>query len=254
MLDFLKKPKQKAQDILTEVISETITSEEIHNDFNNRIIEEEKILLDNKSSMENSEFNLDKIERLKKLGFTSNNSVVKEDNRKSQLEVIEKDLSIINHYKKKYPLYKFIKEDGVKSICEKYGLILGKISSFTGVVPNKNLEEMENFNKDNIKEDMCYYEMYRLGMIRTKPKQISYEQYKKYRIDDYSYSVDDQFQICAPPKDFKLDHNEEIDDFKIVTKKIEDPIVLFPVRDGYLIVTAWGEEASDPEVINEIYN
>ena len=35
---------------------------------------------------------------------------------------------------------------------------------------------------------------------------------------------------------------------------IPDPIVLQPVKGGYLIVTAWGDEASDAAVVNEIKN
>ncbi len=34
----------------------------------------------------------------------------------------------------------------------------------------------------------------------------------------------------------------------------QDPIVLQPVELGFLIVSAWGDEASDKEVINEINN
>lgn len=37
-------------------------------------------------------------------------------------------------------------------------------------------------------------------------------------------------------------------------KEIPDPVVLYPVREGYLIVTAWGDEASDPDVVNEVNN
>lgn len=34
----------------------------------------------------------------------------------------------------------------------------------------------------------------------------------------------------------------------------QDPIVLAKVKGGYLVVTAWGNEASDNEVINPVYN
>jgi len=36
--------------------------------------------------------------------------------------------------------------------------------------------------------------------------------------------------------------------------EIPDPVVLQPVKGGYLILTAWGDEASDPLVMNEINN
>ena len=42
--------------------------------------------------------------------------------------------------------------------------------------------------------------------------------------------------------------------YKLEKKFIPDPVVLQPVKGGYLILTAWGDEASDPIVINEINN
>jgi len=40
--------------------------------------------------------------------------------------------------------------------------------------------------------------------------------------------------------------------FAIPTKiiKVPDPVVLQPVKDGYLIVTSWGGESEDPIIIN----
>ena len=42
--------------------------------------------------------------------------------------------------------------------------------------------------------------------------------------------------------------------YKLVKKHIPDPVVLQPVKGGYLIITAWGDEASDPLVINPLMN
>lgn len=62
-----------------------------------------------------------------------------------------------------------------------------------------------------------------------------------------------KFTICAPekwmnvPKDYRLEGTKYV-------KKIKDPVVLSRVRGGYLIVTAWGDEASDPIVVNPINN
>lgn len=48
-----------------------------------------------------------------------------------------------------------------------------------------------------------------------------------------------------------------IKNFKL-EKEIPDPIVLMPVfcygRKNYLVVTAWGEEASDDLVVNQKMN
>jgi len=67
------------------------------------------------------------------------------------------------------------------------------------------------------------------------------------------------FKIVAPQKDFNMD-GHVLNGFKIekeapqVTFFPDDPIVLQPVKGGYLIVTAWGPEASDPAVVNSINN
>jgi len=63
-----------------------------------------------------------------------------------------------------------------------------------------------------------------------------------------------KLQICAPIKDMDTSGLEIIDGYKLIKKYIPDPVVLQPVRGGYLILTAWGDEASDPIVVNEINN
>jgi hypothetical protein len=65
-------------------------------------------------------------------------------------------------------------------------------------------------------------------------------------------------EIAAPIKDF--DTSKMVLSGRKLERKIEipDPVVLQPVFHGgkkhYLIVTAWGDEASDPEVMNPIHN
>jgi hypothetical protein len=61
------------------------------------------------------------------------------------------------------------------------------------------------------------------------------------------------FKIVAPISDFNTTNYALAEGYKLA-KKIEDPVVLQPVRGGYLIVTAWGPEASDSMVVNEINN
>lgn len=63
------------------------------------------------------------------------------------------------------------------------------------------------------------------------------------------------FQICAPVKDMDISGLELVEGYKLQRKiEIPDPVVLQPVKGGYLIVTAWGDEASDPLVVNENFN
>jgi hypothetical protein len=66
---------------------------------------------------------------------------------------------------------------------------------------------------------------------------------------DLPSNKDTCFKICAPIKDMEMKGMEVSRGYSVM-KHIPDPIVLQPVVGGYLIVTAWGDEASDPEVQN----
>jgi len=63
-----------------------------------------------------------------------------------------------------------------------------------------------------------------------------------------------KLMICAPIKDMDIRGLELKEGYKLEKKHIPDPVVLQPVRGGYLILTAWGDEASDPLVVNQINN
>jgi len=63
-----------------------------------------------------------------------------------------------------------------------------------------------------------------------------------------------KLQICAPVKDMDISGLGLVEGYKLQKKHIPDPVVLQPVKGGYLILTAWGDEASDPLVMNEINN
>lgn len=64
-------------------------------------------------------------------------------------------------------------------------------------------------------------------------------------------------EIVAPVEDFDT-KGMALTDFELKPIEIPDPVVLQPVYHNgakhYLIVTAWGEEASDPLVRNEKMN
>ncbi len=63
-------------------------------------------------------------------------------------------------------------------------------------------------------------------------------------------AIKPKFEICAPEKDFNT-QNMKKKGHKLVP---EDPIVLCPVKGGYLVVSKWGLEASDPSVLDERMN
>lgn len=62
--------------------------------------------------------------------------------------------------------------------------------------------------------------------------------------------------ICAPEKDMDTKGKKKIG-FQWLTQKtitFPDPVVLKPIKGGFLILTAWGDEASDELVVNHKFN
>jgi hypothetical protein len=64
--------------------------------------------------------------------------------------------------------------------------------------------------------------------------------------------VKPEFKICAPVKDFDTKWMRVEDGYKL--SNVPDPIVLQPVKGGYLIVSKWGLEGEDKELVNEVLN
>lgn len=164
-------------------------------------------------------------------------------------------------------MYKFITEDSVKRICQKYGLIYGTVDRYRGSVPEKNLQEMENFKIDV--EDSAYLSSTTSSWGTRFTQYVSYKDYKNNSSLGYD-ALDGRFQythnrfyeyskapleIAAPAKDFDT-KGMDILNYKL--QDIPDPIVLHPVLyrnvKYYLIVTAWGLEASDELVLNPKHN
>lgn len=199
-------------------------------------------------------------------------------------------IEAINYFSLKYPQYKFITEASVKKICQKYGLIYGEVSLYKGEVPDKNLAEIEKFS---VKEEDFVFEqqedfrnsftfMGRQEYRRSKSR-IGYKQRSEYEKafneisqispDDIRYDYRNHFdnlrsyrrrmgnpaplEIAAPIKDFDT-RGMEVKDFKLSKIEVPDPVVLHPVMfkgiKHYLIVTAWGLEATDELVVNQRNN
>lgn len=157
------------------------------------------------------------------------------DNAKYWHEIAQKYLVF-------YPNNKFISWSQARDICKKYGLELTGVENYTGTIPEKNLREIEQFN---LREKDAYYDDF---------EEISKREYDKLPEEERSYATTGAdhhicgyykavkrrygFCICAPKKDIS----------------IPDAVVLQTVEDGYLIVTAWGDEAADEIVVNEKMN
>lgn len=262
--------------------------EEIHETFYtevDRLLAEAKIL---KSTETTKQDLIDKCVRLKALGFTNTKEVQEAEAEIVRISQLEADNNYnkklqkaIEYFSVKYPLYKFITEESVKKICAKYNLVYSTIDRYIGTVPDKNLKQMEDFKIAD--EDACYERVYygiSLRYGKPIPTPVDYATYIESNFTPVSNNKDsfgefDQFimykrmlsdenvskcklEIAAPLKDFNVDKSE-LNDFKLSTKiEIPDPVVLQPVYFGgkkhYLVVTAWGLEASDELVLNQKMN
>jgi len=247
---------------------------EIHEDF---FTEVDKLLAEAKisRSLETTKQDLiNKSERLKKLGFVSTKEVSEAQQEMTRIRKLEEEnklkidlICAIDYFSMKYPQYKFITEESVKTICQKYGLIYGGVDKYKGVVPEKNLKQMEDFKIDQ--NDQCCLETrtnYHYGgssektvlnyhNYKIKSRDGAGEPYSTYHRYDYTICP---LEIAGPVGDFNT-QNMNITDYKLEQKiQIPDPVVLQPVfyrnKKYYLIVTAWGLEASDEIVVNQKMN
>lgn len=246
---------------------------EIHTSF---LTEVDKLLVlarDQKSLQTDKQSLIDKSKRLKSLGFSQTEEIKEAQKEIDRLEALQKEnndkreiINAIEYFGIKYPCYKFITEDSVRKICEKYGLIYGEVTKYKGTVPDANLKQMEEFKISN--DDCCCTQSTRFRYGTPDIKNISFSEMRRLEIYYSSPSNLSSFsthnfeksplEIVAPSVDFDF-QDSELENFKLNKKiKIPDPIVLQPVFYGtkkyYLIVTAWGDEASDENVVNEKMN
>lgn len=223
-------------------------------------------------------FPKEKEARLRNLGFAPSKASV-------NFEKAEEQKKLILHYQHVYPNNKFITAEIAKAICEKYGLLLGSVSSYVGDVPESNLREIEAFKvkKDDYKEESSWLfggidpfsrlnepRLFRSnndasmalgwalqsrnGRIRSagiQEESREIQMYKEAMWSEYrEKEVKPSFKICAPASDFDTQGLKQVG-HELVP---EDPIVLCPVNGGYLVVSKWGLEANDPSVTNEKLN
>lgn len=209
-------------------MTKTITAEMIHEEFNTACDDLLELInkQDNKAA-------LDRVDRLRKLGFVGAAEVA----QASDLERSRLIMEVIQKYAVTHPTNKVISGEEVARINKKYGLFLRDASGYQGTIPEKNLREIEVFKPTGFKrvDISTIWSFSILGHGEAKIEAVPEPEVK--------------FMICCPAKDVKLKHNEKIKKGKIV---VQDPIVLSEVEHNcYLIVTAWGPEAKE---VNEKLN
>lgn len=254
----------------------------IHKDFltaSDRLLDEAKGILAHKpKDIE------EKANRLKALGFTNAKEAKILDNFQESTKDSLQVANIIERYSVRYPNYKFITEDEVKKICKKYNLTMAPIDRFTGFVPETKLKELEKFNnqveirKEDIKplkykvksfsfkhSDSSriskFKSLYPNGIIENNDRNLnkfgSSIQVCGADVQTYDLLDTTSLQICAPKKDLDLKGLFKTSlgyfSFSSFTAP-KDPVVLKPVNFGFLVVCAWGPEASDELVVNQKMN
>jgi hypothetical protein len=270
------KDQPSKEEISVGVLEKYSTEiEQVHHEFEiagEKLYQEALKVLD-----ENKIENKDKIERLRKIGFVNVKEVKEIEEKENKIKVSEETAKMIEYYKIRYPLNKFITKEQVETICQKYGLIYGEIIKYKGFVPEKNLNEIESFKlKDEDKELELEF---RFGSADNPRSWYSLEELKKPNMfdnqgwygngetkkydesinagvpknDHCRYKEGPSLFIAAPIKDFDID-KMEIKDYKLSNKPVPDPVVMQKVKLGFLLLSAWGEEASDPIVLNPISN
>ena len=204
---------------------------ELIEDIHNEVYSAHDLLLNEAKKVLETPIDESKVEdyqNLIKLGFNNekNISSFKEEMRK--IEESKKMKSTIEYYSFKYPFNKFINEESVIRICNKYSLLLTNVDRFIGSIPERNQKEIINFKVDKI------------DLLHSYSKESEY--------------VAGTTLLIIATKDQLNMKNARVQGHKLVDIVKEDPIVLQPVKNGYLIVSAWGVEASDKEVQNPRFN
>jgi len=229
-----------------------VTAAEIHADF------KKSLDLNSFNSVSNPSIDLVDANELQdnliKLGL-SNSKTYEELSENiginKDIDGLNKDRELYNKISIKYTNYRLIGIKNILNLCEKYDLYLGLINQFIGSIPYSNLQDLNNHkNKVLNSKEFCRF-------ASTSAIDIKY--------DGVCYA------IVAPRYMFKenlveadrLILNVEKPKLKFEFQKPSfnlDPIILAPLYNPrgynngimYQIVTAWGEEAEDDNVINKI--
>lgn len=246
--------------------------QKIHSEFNTA---SESALKEAEGIINDNQHLLEKASLLEKVGFLNSICVKKSAHVKMNKNIAD----LILYYRVKYPNNKFITEQQVLQINKKYNLVCAPIDRYKGFVPSTKLEIIHSFNIDILDKKQNYLliksfnyknvqghlikefkKLYPDGLIQKSQYHeiTSYIEIKgnSLYIDSYDEISNDTLFICAPKRDMDLSGLSKIGAIlqSVITVKVPDPIVLQPVKGGFLIVAAWGDEASDEIVVNQTMN
>ena len=209
----------------------------------------------------------DRARRIEALGFRSHQSVVELRTLTKDKAEANKIKEVVQYYSTTYPMYKYITKALLQRVCQKYDLVVGQASLFLADIPESNLINIENFKirmcDTTLRNSDDYFTGHNHMVNYNDTKLVSYteaseaiEQQSSHISSSYSRYQQADLYVAATENMFNLKDSRVVN--REIVRNPTDPIVLYPVQrnsvDGYLIITAWGPEASDPEVINETQN
>lgn len=233
--------------------------------------------------------------KLKDLGF--NNLSTFKETEDTNVKELEEINDVMNEYAVLYPNHKFILQQDIHKVCEKYGLVLTSPDRFTGAIPEKNQRDIIDFEHKH-DDEMFFLDKDAASNILTTASKVVKETRSS---DRSSYRIPNTFShmvsIAVKNYDRKINsraselllNHPPVGDFHFKvrsgiflastpdlvnmencvvrnntvtldiekytpTKTVPDPIVFAKVPKGAIIITAWGEEASDPLVVNQNNN
>lgn len=236
---------------------------------------------------------IDYVEKMKELGFTKSQAVVEAEKKSEQLVESARMANLITYYRDHYPLLKFLTEEKLDEICDKYNLVHGPVHRYKKNVPKKNLNDIVNAQA-LAKKDEClgYFTIKSMKFMGVVPKEAR-EWILSHRFEEHSMGLSSRMLaeqcpflgsdwakwrdvyesaevedvdlrglfIVAPKKHFDLKGAKEIGKkgffqsaVSHVSRPAKDPIVYRYVKGGVQVLTKWGLEANDPELANPLDN
>ena len=254
MLQTKEQPKQvEVMELSPELPKKSMQEiiQEIHDAYDNSC---EQTLIWAKDILANTDTEaVKKGERLLSLGFKGSEKAVKAKKEIEARKQAEEKAALVNYYKINYPFNKFITKDQVSEINNKYGLVCVTADCYKADIPEKNLQDIENFKA---REEDKVYSVTETDVWNKSSFTKNFVPKEEINFKDNCIEAEiEPFYISCPPHEAEIKRGYSTKSDTFVSKDpVEDPIVLQPVKGGFLIVTKWGLEAEDPMLQNETLN
>lgn len=234
----------------------------------------------------------EKAQLLKEIGFNNSQLVKDVEAIEKRKKLAQAKSDHLKKMINIYPNYKYISESDLKKIILKYNMIIDETSKFTGYIPTNNLLDIKKFFKEYPDSKFTYVRKYKLQYSNDDAEIITKKDYEEYQnrirypsrisetngkyIDDYEWRIllndyeerkkredydyfafKTKLYICAPAFEFNNDPKPLVDINKLRSKTNYDPIIAIKIinknqEDGFVIITAWGEDLPyDPKIYKD---